>query len=165
MSFTQDANDGLVKAMLGFVIPVGIIIAMAANCGCHSVPEPTNVEVDAPAGADEALEVAVAEWAARVPHAARLDVGDLPAVRWFEGNCLDYPEHPDSCILGLYAWASFDEPEIHLLVNHPVIMAHEVLHWALDSAVADDPTHARPEWEQLVDVEAEIRPLLTAPGG
>lgn len=131
-----------------------LVLAAFFLVGCE-VPQPVNTEVAAPAGADEALEIAVGEWAARVPHAGRLDVGDLPEVRWFAGNCLDYPEYPDSCILGMYTWVDFAEPEIHLLVAYPKV-AHETLHWALHQVGRDDPDHEAPEWDDLHEVEIEV---------
>ncbi len=56
------------------------LIVLLVGCAIGGVPEPDNVEVAAPAGADEAAEVVVQEWSERLPYAARLSVAAAGAM-------------------------------------------------------------------------------------
>lgn len=126
---------------------------LLAACG---VPQPTNVEVDPPAGADDAAEIVVQEWSERL--GVELDVEDLPPVRWFEGPCLDYG---DGCISdGGYARSFDGAAEIHVLwlgSIHGSALSHEALHWSLDMALEDrDPDHGRARWSEEPAVQAVL---------
>lgn len=135
-----------------------LCLALAA-CG---VPQPTNEEVDAPPGADDATAIVVQEWSERL--GADLDVADLPPVRWFEGPCLDYGyDDGVRCTTGGFAEHPWGESEIHVVARasvHESKLAHEVLHWVLQQADGDDDHgHLGPMWATVGEVE---RVLLAA---
>jgi hypothetical protein len=136
-----------------------LLLVLAALAAC-SVPQPLNAEVAAPAGADDAAAIVVQEWSERLPHAARLSVGDLPTVRWFAGDHLDYGGgDAGDKVNGDFKWTPFDA-EIHLLVRDTIAdsaLAHEVLHWALDELGGDpDGDHRGAAWAELGDVRADL---------
>jgi hypothetical protein len=134
---------------------LGLLLVALAAC---SVPQPSNEEVDAPPGADEAAAIVVAEWSERL--GVGLDVSEMPVVRWFEGPCLDYGDGCESVagghLDGGYAYSLFADAEIHLLFRptvHQTSLVHEVLHWALDeSGVHSDASHRSWAWGDVGEV-------------
>lgn len=133
-----------------------LLCLLLPACG---VPQPSNVEVDPPAGADDAAAIVVQEWSERL--GVELDVADLPLVRWFEGPCLDYGDGDPFCADGGYSTSALGDPEIHVIARDPVHssrLAHEVLHWALEQATGDgDEGHADPAWDQVDAVVDVLR--------
>jgi hypothetical protein len=131
------------------VVAVLPLLALVSAC---AVEQPTNVEVDAPPGADDAAAIVVQEWSESL--GVDLDVADLPPVRWFEGACLDYPGE-DECLAGALKWTPL-ATEIHLAIRpllHDSSLAHEVLHWALEETAGDyDVAHENVAWAGLDDV-------------
>jgi hypothetical protein len=133
-----------------------LLLALAACGGEVDLPE--NAERDAPAHAELAVAVAVAEWSGR----ADVDLGEPPPVRWFDGRCLEYagepPLPPGHCLRGLYT-ATWRDTQIHLAwgdTPDASALAHELLHWTLDSAGRRDEDHADPLWAQVPEVNAAI---------
>jgi hypothetical protein len=147
----------LVRKSLGLAVLLLVMLV-----GCVTPPMPTNALADPPAGADEALDLAVAAWADELLGGRR---PAPPAVVWFEGECLDYPEHQLEhvpCMIGRY-WSPNGpglEPEIHLLVSErpsDSALAHELLHWGLDRLGDLDAAHAGPRWDLVASVESTLR--------
>lgn len=134
------------------------LVALLA-AGCPSIPEPLNAEVEPPAGAGPAAELARAEWAGRLS----ADLGELPVIRWFEGPCLRWPDDVEQCLDGS-TWTPHGlldaDVEIQLVAVAPVhrsALAHELLHWALDESSGDaDGDHGAPEWDQVAEVDAAL---------
>lgn len=128
--------------------------------GACGVVEPENWELPAPVGADQALELVVAEWSERVPGAEGLSAADAPDVRWFAGPCLVYPG-AEACVRGAYVWA-MSAAEIHLATTRPLhktSLAHEVLHWIYDETTGDpDDGHDSKVWgsHHVADVERAL---------
>lgn len=143
-------------AWIMFGIAMSLLALLGLGC---AVPEPDNVEVAAPAGAEDAAAIVVQEWSERLPHAGRLDVDDLPPVRWFEGPCLDYGDATE-CILGSGRWTPLAE-EIHLLVRDSLAdtsLTHELLHWSLNQTGAGrDGDHTSRWWTQVDEIDAILR--------
>lgn len=133
-----------------------LAVAMAVELAGCSVPEPVNEEVDAPPDAEDAAEIVTQEWAERMG----AELGELPAIRWYVGECLDYG---DGCETrageerwGGYAHGPFADPEIHVLVRGPIhesMLSHEVLHWALDERGDPDRYHEDMAWSQVIEVD------------
>jgi hypothetical protein len=127
------------------------LIVFLTGCG---VPSPDNPEVVPPAGAELAEAIVVAEWSARLD----FDVGELPPVRWFSGDCLDYGEDTGWCEVGRTWVPSLggDAAEIQLARRptfHQTALAHEALHWALFERDGDpDADHSGQEWGVSVNL-------------
>jgi hypothetical protein len=133
---------------------VAVLIALLPVAAC-GIPQPSNTEVDAPPGADDAAAIVVQEWSERLD--VELDLADLPPVRWFEGECLDYDDGYQGCADGGYSTAPGAASEIHVIARstfHESRLAHEVLHWGLDRIGAPDADdHSDPIWRQVAAVE------------
>jgi hypothetical protein len=127
--------------------------------GCVGLSEPSNPEVAPPEGALDAAAIVVTEWSERLPGADDLILEDLPPIRWFEGECLDYGEADCPTGATIFAWNG--EEEIHVLVRptiHESSLAHEILHWSLDVvAGSPDGDHAGAVWAQVSEVDDILR--------
>jgi hypothetical protein len=135
-----------------------LVLLLCGGCVEWQVFEPLSSEVDAPEGADDAVELVVHEWADRL--SVGMAAEDAPPVVWYQPDaqgCLVY-EHTDECITG-----SYQRVVIHLAWSEHVrdsALAHELLHWALDMTAGDsDHDHAGPAWAQVDDVEESCWPL------
>lgn len=160
--------------LMRYLFPALILLSA---CDIQWVPEPDNVEVVPPANADQARDIAVAEWA------DLLDVPSetisVPEIRWFspdEQGCLRYDDF-DQCLEGRTLFVSVfgamgAEPEMHLLCSWEgcaaeSALAHEILHLALrtrsarDGRADADADHHAPEWALERDVQGVMRDRLS----
>lgn len=126
---------------------VAALVAVAA-CGA---PMPENRLADPPACADAAIDLALDSWSSILGR----DLGDAPAILWFDGACLAYEgDAPGGCLLGA-TWHSWPgDVEIHALAGVPAGLAHELLH-----AFIDDQGHEADAWAAAPDVGLAIAAL------
>jgi hypothetical protein len=116
------------------------------------VEQPTNREVDGPAGVDDAVALVLLEWGDRL--GARLDPDQAPPIAWFEGPCLVYDgdDRGAWCIWGRTQWTPLGA-EIHLVAwpdAHDSELAHELLHWSLEAVNGhSDGDHSSTRWAQV----------------
>ncbi len=151
------ARSAILKA-LGVKTLLVLALALAAcdgtDMGSLQTYCPVNVEIDTPPMTYELEEVAAREWATRL--GADLDIASLPTVRWFEGDCLTYPDDgPLHCREGAF---SAVDGEIHLLIRRDALsfssLAHETLHWALLQTTGDsDHGHDGAAWAEVMSVQ------------
>jgi hypothetical protein len=132
-----------------------IACLVAAACGTSSgLDVPTNAEVEAPARADEAVELL---WSLLAADEAAVEA---PLVVWLDGECMT-GLNVDGCVLGLY----------HESINTAWVLRrdrvaqsqlpHELVHAALYFETADpDPEHVAPTWAVVQPLTA----LLLANG-
>jgi hypothetical protein len=141
--------------------PAALFCLLLAGCSALELEQPRNPEVAPPAGADDAIDIVLGEWAERLG-AGGYDAADLPPIYWFEGRCLDYGDKfpDDECVAGLTQYTPISE-EIHLVVRdqiHSSLLAHELLHWSLNQTEGNrDGDHTGPMWEQLPDVKDVLK--------
>lgn len=144
---------------------VAVLVALGL-VGC--VHRPINEEVDAPEGADAALEMIVQEWSDILD--VDISASDVPTITWYapyEGrDCIMYSETMENCKYGAFLWSPFEE-QIYLIRKptlHQSGMAHEVLHWHLWSRGAGpgwvsgdaDDGHSLPEWDGVPEVNLRL---------
>ncbi len=124
---------------------------------------PINQETDAPLYEAEAIEMAVLEWGERMD----VDLPGPPAFLWFEGECLRYPgEGKNGCVGGSTWHNTFYDTEVHGLRKHAdLVIAHELVHWALlENGDDPDSDHRQPIWRQVKDVRKMARYVLDGGG-
>lgn len=156
---------GLVALTFAFWLLMFSALMLVLTCLSGCEPRwPSNREVGAPAGADDARDAAVREIEAGLGE----ELPAPPDVYWFEGPCLDYGDQdvgaatsPDLCAVGGFAEAWGADPEIHVVWREPVhdsSLPHELFHWALQEAQGDqDQDHEQKElWLIVKDARSAI---------
>lgn len=151
------------RILLLILLAAGCITAKPSGMG---VWQPTNPEIAAPEGADEATYLILAEWARRSPPAPRFG-WYTPRVRWFKGyespttGCCHLDYGPGR-LRDSVTWPR--EASIHVVTVTPEQrpsgsgLAHELLHWALVASGRDgDNGHKGAIWQQVKDVNALLR--------
>lgn len=138
------------------VYPLFLSLALVFMVGCQ-VEQPTNAEVAAPAWAENAITISLAEWSAIFDLPADRRFQAPPTIKWFEGPCLIYANEPADapCSDGSTNYNPF-ETEVHLVrFEEPNInLPHELLHYIYLEQWDGDPDddHTRPEWAFEEDI-------------